>query len=238
MTRWIFMDWVGTATNVGDTVIPELERFGKRCRITADWEQVMQAWGIGHRMMMDRILAGEEPWRPQATIFLDAFRAVLARVGVDIDTVPKTALEDLGRFLLNLKPWPDTKDGVAMLRLVRPTALYSLSPREMIELQTAEADVAFDSLISAEGYQSLPPSPEGFARAAIDTGVQPGEVVFLSSHPPMLRGAVDAGMRAIQIERPIRESRVVLFQPTRDLNLLGRFADLPKAAEWLAANLR
>ncbi len=235
--KWILVDWIGTTTNIRTTVIPELERFGKRCRINADWDYVMDAWGVAQRVFLDQIVAGQAPWRPQAVILIDAFRATLTQVGVNFDEIPKLALEDLGRFSANMKPWSDAQDGIAMLRQIRPVALYSLSPLDSLQMQTREADLDFDRLISAEPYQSYPPSPDGFIGAATELQVSPEQIVFFSVHPPMLRGAENAGMQVIQIDRPMRETRLTLFEPTADLHIQARPRDLQKAAEWLTTHL-
>jgi len=235
--RWIVVDWIGTATNIRATAVPALERFGKRCRLNADWDHVMDACGMVQRIALDRIVAGEDPWRPQWQIIQDAIVATLEECGIRVEEIPQEAFTDLARFIAFMKPWDDAAHGVAMLRQLLPVALYSLSSLDALKLQTAEADITFDRLISAESYRSYPPAPEGFAGAARELGVPASETVFLSAHPPMLRGAAEAGMQVMQILRPMHETRLPYFEPTADLPLVARPRDLPSAAEWLAANL-
>jgi FMN phosphatase YigB (HAD superfamily) len=234
---WILVDWIGTITDIRSTVVPELERFGKRCRIHADWDHFMDAWGLVQRIFLDRIVSGESPWRPQAEILLDAFKETLLEAGGDVNQVPLSALQYLVRFTAYMKPWDDSRDGIAMLRVLAPVALYSLSPLESLAMQTAEADMTFDHLISAEPYRSYPPAAEGFRGAATELEVPATEIIFLSAHPPMLRGAEAAGMQVLQIERPARNTRLILFEPTTDLHIQGKPRDLCKAAEWLAVRL-
>jgi len=229
---WLLVDWIGTTTNIRATVVPELERFGKRCRIQADWDHFMDAWGVVQRVALDRVVLGEDPWRPQGPILFDAFKTTLAETGID-QVSP-------GRPAPLQRPYEAMAGCARRHRPVeadRSRGALQPEPHGIPEDADCGSRARFRPPHQRRTVPVLSASPEGFAGAAKELGVSPEEIVFLSAHPLMLRGAATAGMQVVQIERPMRDTRLVLFEPTADLHLAGRVKDLPRAAEWLAAHL-
>jgi 2-haloacid dehalogenase len=197
--RALAFDVFGTVVDWRSSVIRELEEFGRRNGVHADWPQFADDWRAGYVPSMDRVRSGELPW----TRLDDLHRARLVELldGAGI-AVADSQIDDLNLAWHRLDPWPDSVAGLARLKQRFVITTLSNGNVSLLTNMAKRAGLPWDCVLSAEVFRHYKPDREAYRGCAEILDVAPDELMLVAAHPADLRAARDAGLRTGFVFRP------------------------------------
>ena len=201
LPKALAFDVFGTVVDWRGSIIGELEMFGERHGLIADWPAFADAWRAGYPAAMDRVRRGELPW-----LRIDALhRLILDDLldGIGADSVPDADVAELNFAWHRLDPWPDSVEGLT--RLKRDFVITTLSNGNVSLLtnMAKRAGLPWDCVVSAELFRHYKPDPEAYLGCADLLDVAPGDLMLVAAHPSDLRAARDAGLLTAYVARPL-----------------------------------
>ena len=197
----LVFDVFGTVVDWRGSIIREAKRLGREKKIDADWEQFADAWRAGYRPAMARVRAGELPW----TRIDDLHRMILD------DLLGKSAIRglseheivELNRVWHRLRPWPDARRGLQLLKRRFVIGTLSNGNIELLVNMAKNARLPWDVVFSAESFHHYKPDPETYLGAASLLGCAPGELMLVAAHKDDLFAARACGLRTAFVRRPL-----------------------------------
>jgi 2-haloacid dehalogenase len=201
LPKALAFDVFGTVVDWRGSIIGELEMFGKRHGLVADWQAFADAWRAGYPAAMDRVRRGELPW-----LKIDALhRLILDDLldGVGASSVPDADVAELNLAWHRLDPWPDSVEGLTLLKRDFVITTLSNGNLSLLTDMAKRAGLPWDCVISAELFRHYKPDPEAYLGCADLLDVAPGELMLVAAHPSDLRAARDAGLLTAYVARPL-----------------------------------
>src|SRR6185312_3837349 len=167
--------------------------------VQADWAPVVDDWRRAYQPALDQART-EATWRDLDTIQRETLASVLARHRI---TLSAAAQETLVRGWRQLRPWPDSREGLDRLRRRHITATLSNGHLALLADLLKFADLRVDAVLSAQLAASYKPDAEVYRTALQLLECQPGEAGMVAAHPSDLEAAAALGLRPIFIRRPL-----------------------------------
>ena len=167
-------------------------------RVDVDWPALVDDWRRAYQPALDRVIGGAS-WRDLDALHGETLDDVLARHGVPL---PADQRRELVLGWHRLRPWPDTREGLELLRRRHVTATLSNGHVALLVDLLRAGDLRVDAVLSAELAGSYKPDPRVYRRGAQLLGRPPEQAVLVAAHPDDLRGAAAAGLGTALVRRP------------------------------------
>jgi len=196
--RVLLFDVFGTLVDWRSSLIGLAETTAARTGVQADWAGVVDDWRRAYQPAMDQVRQGA-PWRDLDSLQRETLTGVLSRRGIRL---PAADRESLVRGWRQLRPWPDSRDGLDRLRRHHVTATLSNAHLALLADLLKFADLRVDALLSAQLAASYKPDAKVYLTALHLLGCQPHDAGMVAAHPSDLRAAAALGLRPIFIRRP------------------------------------
>jgi 2-haloacid dehalogenase len=197
--RVLLFDVFGTLVDWRSSLIGIAETTAARAGQQADWAAVVDDWRRAYQPAMDRARR-DATWRDLDALQRETLAGVLARHGVPL---PAAGQESLIRGWRQLRPWPDSREGLDRLRRGHITATLSNGHLALLADLLKFADLRVDAVLSAQLAASYKPDAEVYRTALQLLECQPGEAGMVAAHPLDLEAAAALGLRPIFIRRPL-----------------------------------
>jgi 2-haloacid dehalogenase len=197
--RVLLFDVFGTLVDWRSSLIGIAETTAARAGQQADWAAVVDDWRRAYQPAMDRARQ-DATWRDLDALQRETLAGVLARHGVPL---PAAGQESLIRGWRQLRPWPDSREGLDRLRRRHITATLSNGHLALLADLLKFADLRVDAVLSAQLAASYKPDAEVYLTALQLLECQPGEAGMVAAHPADLEAAAALGLRPIFIRRPL-----------------------------------
>jgi 2-haloacid dehalogenase len=197
--RVLLFDVFGTLVDWRSSLIDIAETTAARAGQQADWAAVVDDWRRAYQPAMDRARQ-DATWRDLDALQRETLAGVLARHGVPL---PVAGQESLVRGWRQLRPWPDSREGLDRLRRRHITATLSNGHLALLADLLKFADLRVDVVLSAQLAASYKPDAEVYITALQLLECQPGEAGMVAAHPSDLEAAAALGLRPIFIRRPL-----------------------------------
>lgn len=197
--RVLLFDVFGTLVDWRSSLIDIAETTAARAGQQADWAAVVDDWRRAYQPAMDRARQ-DATWRDLDALQRETLAGVLARHGVPL---PVGGQESLVRGWRQLRPWPDSREGLDRLRRRHITATLSNGHLALLADLLKFADLRVDVVLSAQLAASYKPDAEVYITALQLLECQPGEAGMVAAHPSDLEAAAALGLRPIFIRRPL-----------------------------------
>ncbi len=198
--RALVFDVFGTLVDWRSSIIADAREFGERRRIECDWEALVDAWRGDYVPSMAAVRAGELPWRNLDALHAASFDRLGERFGIDAHLT----IEDRAWFVdrwHDLKPWADVRAGLARLREKHVLATLSNGNVSLLIDLARNADLRFDTILSAEIFRHYKPDPQTYRGACALLGREPGDVMLVAAHNDDLLAAREQGLRTAFVPR-------------------------------------
>ncbi len=163
-----------------------------------DWPALVDDWRRAYQPALDRVIGGEQ-WRDLDTLHSATLDDVLARHGLPL---PAEQRRELVLGWHRLRHWPDTRQGLELLRRGHITATLSNGHVALLVDLLRAGDLRVDAVLSAELAGSYKPDPRVYRRGAQLLGRPPEQAVLVAAHPDDLRGAAAAELGTALVRRP------------------------------------
>ncbi len=194
-------DVFGTVVDWRGSIIREGRRLARAKPLRVNWAAFADAWRAGYRPAMARVRSGELPWTT-----IDALhRAILDDLlrQFRITGLTEAETEHLNRAWHRLRPWPDARRGLALLKRGFTLATLSNGNVALLVDMAKHARLPWDCVLSAELFGHYKPDPETYLGAARLLGLEPGEVMMVAAHKDDLYAAKACGLRTAFVRRPL-----------------------------------
>lgn len=198
--RALAFDVFGTVVDWRTSIIGELETFGERHGLAEDWPAFADAWRAGYPAAMDRVRTGDLPWLNIDALHRLILDGLLDGAGI---VVPDADVAELNRAWHRLDPWPDTVEGLTLLKRSFTITTLSNGNVSLLTNMAKRAGLPWDCVISAELFRHYKPDPEAYLGCAALLDVAPDELALVAAHPSDLRAARDAGLKTAYVARPL-----------------------------------
>jgi 2-haloacid dehalogenase len=197
--RVLLFDVFGTLVDWRSSLIELAEATAARDGVEADWAGVVDDWRRAYQPAMDRVRQGAS-WRDLDSLQRETLDQVLAGRGISL---PPSAAGTLVRGWRQLRPWPDSREGLDRLRRAHLTATLSNGHLALLADLLKSAGLRVDAVLSAQFAASYKPDPEVYLTALRLLECPPQDAGMVAAHPPDLRAAAALGLRPIFVRRPL-----------------------------------
>jgi 2-haloacid dehalogenase len=194
-------DVFGTVVDWRSTVITEGKRLNADKGFEVDWPAFADAWRQAYIDQTRTIARGDQPWIIVDEMHHKALDRLLEEHGIDSLTGPEK--KHFYRVWHRLDPWPDSVDGLVLLKERKIIAALSNGNMALLTNMAKNAGLPWDCILSAELAGTYKPDPRVYLKAAELLGLDPSEVMMVAAHAHDLRGAQAVGFRTAAISRPL-----------------------------------
>src|SRR6478609_9625384 len=188
----LIFDVFGTTVDWRSSMIRHTARFGLP-------EETADRWRAQYQPQLETVRSGRRPW-----VNLD----VLHRIGLDIVLadydidLPARFRETLVKGWHRLDPWPDTVNGLTMLKAQRIVAPCSNGHIAQSVNLAKYAKLPWDAILGAELARAYKPDPSVYLHNAYALGLEPFEVCMVAAHNSDLQAAQALGFMTAFVARP------------------------------------
>jgi len=197
--RVLLFDVFGTLVDWRSSLIELAETTVARDIPEADWAGVIDDWRRAYQPALDQVRQGTA-WRDLDSLQRETLHRVLAARGI---ALPASATDTLVRGWRQLRPWPDSREGLDRLRRTHLTATLSNGHLALLADLLKFAGLRVDAVLSAQLAASYKPDPEVYLTALRLLECPPQDAGMVAAHAPDLRAAAALGLRPIFVRRPL-----------------------------------
>ena len=197
--RVLLFDVFGTLVDWRSSLIGIAETAAARAGLQADWATVVDDWRRAYQPAMDRVRHGAT-WRDLDALQHETLTDVLARRGIPL---PAAGRQSLVRGWRQLRPWPDSREGLDRLRRRHITATLSNGHLALLADLLKFADLRVNALLSAQLAAGYKPDAKVYLTALDLLECEPHQAGMVAAHPSDLVAAAALGLRPIFIRRPL-----------------------------------
>ena len=199
-TKALLFDVFGTVVDWRSSLIREGRNLGRRKRLKVDWAAFADAWRAGYQPAMARVRSGELGWTKIDDLHRMILEDLLKRFS--IRGLAEHEIDELNRVWHRLRPWPDARRGLALLRRDYVIATLSNGNIALLTNMAKKAGLPWDCILSAEVFRHYKPDPEAYLGAAEALGCSPAETMMVAAHKSDLQAARACGLRTAFVRRP------------------------------------
>ena len=184
------VDWHGSIVRELQTLYPDV-----------DADAFATAWRAGYAPAMAAVMRGEQPWTLIDVLHRQILETLLPRFG--LAHLDEGARAHLNRVWHRLRPWPDSVDGLRLLKQRYILVTLSNGNIDLLTRMAKRAGLPWDAVLSAEVFRAYKPDPATYLGVARTFDVPPEAVMLVAAHHDDLAGARACGLRTAYIERPL-----------------------------------
>jgi 2-haloacid dehalogenase len=208
--RALLFDTFGTLVDWRTGLITQLEQWGSAHNITADWPSLALAWRRDHVPALAEVRTGKREWANLDELQAETMRQLAPKFG--LPALSDDTLDHLARMWHQLPGWPDTAEGMALLRTKYLVAPLSNGTVALLMKLARTAGITFDAVFGADVFHQYKPDPKTYLGAVSLLGCAPGEVLFVASHPSDLKSAAGCGLKTCYVSRPLEYGEGVVVE--------------------------
>jgi 2-haloacid dehalogenase len=193
--RVLLFDIFGTVVDWRSSMIDIAEATGAE----GDWPAIVDDWRRAYQPALQKVRE-DAAWRDLDAVQRRTLDESLERNATDL---PADDRETLVHGWRRLRPWPDSRDGLARLRGGHVTATLSNGHMALLADLLKFGDLRFDAVLSAQLAASYKPDPVVYLTALDLLECEPEDAGMVAAHGPDLEAAAALGLRPIFIRRPL-----------------------------------
>jgi 2-haloacid dehalogenase len=228
--RALLFDVFGTCVDWRSSVIAEGEALGGRLGLEeVDWPALADAWRARYQPQLETVRSGARPWTNLDVLHREALDQVLADFA--LDAVPEADRADFNLVWHRLAPWPDTVQGLRLLKRRFIIAPNSNGHIALVLDLSKRAGLPWDAILGAEIARAYKPAPEAYLRNVEAVGLSPSEVMMVAAHNGDLVAAAACGLRTAFVPRPTEHGsgQISDLRPDHGVDLVASdFIDLAR----------
>ncbi len=195
--RVLLFDVFGTLVDWRSSLIELAEATTVGAGVQADWAAIVDDWRRAYQPAMDLVREGAT-WRDLDSLQRETLSGVLTRRGI---WLPAADAESLVRGWRQLRPWPDSRDGLDRLRRKYVTATLSNGHLALLADLLKFADLRVDAVLSAQLAAGYKPDAKVYLTALRLLDCPPENAGMVAAHASDLHAAAAVGIRPIFVRR-------------------------------------
>lgn len=198
--RALTFDVFGTVVDWRSSIHRELEAFGKKKGIQADWMAFTDAWRGLYQPRLSQVREGKRPWTILDALHRESLEELLMQFKVG--GLTEDEKDFLNRVWHRLSPWPDSVAGLKRLHTKYPLATLSNGNVALMMNLARHSDLPWDAILGAEVTRHYKPQPECYLKTAEFLGLKPEQCMLVAAHNSDLVAASQQGYRTAFVVRP------------------------------------
>ena len=196
----LLFDVFGTVVDWRGSVIRQLEAFGTKHGLTADWAVFADAWRGLYQPSMEEVRSGRRPWTILDVLHRESLERLLAEQG--FTGLSEETIDDLNKAWHRLDPWPDSVAGLSRLKTRYIVSSLSNGNIALLVDMAKYGGLPWDVVLCAETARAYKPLPEAYLTSAAQLGLAPGDCMMCAAHNDDLAAAQALGLQTAFICRP------------------------------------
>ena len=196
----LLFDTFGTVVDWRSSVIAELEAFGAKRGVEADWTAITDDWRGLYQPAMEEVRSGRRSWTILDVLHRESLVTLLKKYGVrglrDADITYLTCAWH------RLHPWPDVVSGLQRLKSRFIIGTLSNGNTGLLTRLGKNAGLPWDVILGAETAGAYKPMPQAYLRNAELLNLKPSQVMLIAAHNDDLAAAAEQGLRTGFVARP------------------------------------
>lgn len=193
-------DVFGTVVDWRGSLIANLPKLGREYGLDTDWTSFADEWRGLYQPQMSRVRKGEVPWTNIDDLHKEAFEMLLKQRGLK-----HPGEESAWRFTRlwhDLKPWPDSVEGIGMMKKKFVVATMSNGNVALLINMAKNGGIPWDHCFSGETFRHYKPDPEAYLGVVKTMYLEPRQVMLVAAHNGDLLAAQNCGLRTAFVARP------------------------------------
>lgn len=196
----LHFDVFGTVVDWRSSVIAELEAFGAKKGVEADWVQFADDWRGLYEPSMDGVRRGDREWRNLDALHRESLITLISRF--NITGLNEDEIDHLNKIWHRLDPWPDSVEGLTRLKKKYILATLSNGNVSLLVNMARRAGLPWDAILGAEINRAYKPMPQCYLGNARLLDLEPSQCMLVAAHNYDLAPARTLGFRTAFILRP------------------------------------
>ena len=165
-----------------------------------DWMAFALSWRSKYQPAMKIIRDGARPFVILDVLHRENLLETLTEFNVDGLSEPE--IDDLNHVWHRLSPWPDTVEGLTMLKSKYIIGTQSNGNIALMVNMAKFGRLPWDVILGAEVVGHYKPDPAAYRNACTALGLRPDQVVMSAAHNNDLQAAAREGLRTAFVPRP------------------------------------
>lgn len=216
-------DVYGTVVDWRPSVFRAAKPFLERHGIGVDPAAFVDEWRSLYDPATQRIRSGQRPWVKLDVLSRESLEATLSRHGANFGAIPASELADLNATWERLDPWPDSVEGLTLLK--KRFAIGTISNGSLAGMMKLArfGGLPWDIITGAEIANNYKPSPQTYLKSVEAAGFRPEQAAMVAAHNGDLAAAKAAGLRTVFVRRPTEygPNQTVDREPTGDWDVVA-----------------
>ncbi len=196
----LVFDVFGTVVDWRTSIIRELEAFGAKKGISADWAAFTDEWRRLYQPSMEEVRSGRRAWTILDVLHRESLEKLLTKFG--ITELSETEKDHLNKVWHRLAPWPDSVPGLQRLKSRYVIGTLSNGNVGLLTWMAKNAGLPWDVILGAEVARAYKPLPEAYLRTAEILGLRPEQMMLVAAHNDDLAAAAALGYATAFVARP------------------------------------
>lgn len=196
----LVFDVFGTVVDWRSSIIADLEAFGRKKGISADWTGLTDDWRGAYRPTLNRVIKGELPFARLDDLHRGTLDGLLEKYGVK--GLSEAEKDHVNKVWHRLNPWPDSVAGLTRLKRKYLISTLSNGNVALLTNMARHAGLPWDCILSAELFRAYKKEPAVYIGACDMLCLKRDEVMLVAVHKDDLLAAQQQGLRTAFIPRP------------------------------------
>ncbi len=159
-----------------------------------------RAWRADYFTRVSTLDQRGGPWQKVQGQYEAGFAAIAE--GYDLPAPDAATAARVAAAWQRLVPWPDVRDGLAVIRAGALTATLSNTDMATVIGLARRLDLRFDAHFTAELFGRFKPDPQVYLGALDFLDIAPGRAALVAAHPYDLDAAAALGLGTVFVARP------------------------------------
>src|SRR5579864_3192366 len=194
-------DVFGTVVDWRSSLMRQLQGFGDKNNIAADWTGLIDDWRAEYQPSMDAVRTGKRAWTSLESLHRESLDRLLLRQGLN-HALKDSQKQELVRAWHFLDPWPDAVHGLTRLKHKVIIGTLSNGGLRLLVDMARYAGLPWDVIFSSDLFLHFKPDAEVYRKAVDLLWMPPENVLLVAAHNYDLAAARKYGMKTAFVARP------------------------------------
>ena len=205
----LLFDVFGTVVDWRTGIAREAESIAKKNNISLDSFDFAEAWRAEYQPAMEKIRKGRRSFTILDILHMENLKKIAPKF--NLHNLSDDDFESLVTAWHRLPGWPDSSDGLSLLKKKYILATQSNGNIALIVNMAKFSNLNWDVILGAEVTGHYKPEPEAYLKACNALNFKTEECLMVAAHEDDLRAAKQQGMKTAYVQRPFEYGKDKLF---------------------------
>ena len=205
----LLFDVFGTVVDWRTGIAREVESIAKKNDISLNPFDFADAWRAEYQPAMEEIRKGRRSFTILDILHMENLKKIAPKY--NLHNLSDDDFEFLVTAWHRLPGWPDSSDGLSLLKKKYILATQSNGNIALIVNMAKFSNLNWDVILGAEVIGHYKPEPEAYLKACSALDLKTEECLMVAAHDDDLKAASLQGMKTAYVHRPFEYGRDKLF---------------------------